>query len=349
MARDVRFDGNANGIGVERECPFENGMAERSVGLIKTSFRILNLKCPELPDERLLVRDAISRNMIPNLKSGMSPAQIMIGRSDALAMIESRNLVAEGETNDEMLRNQVHHKALMGARQAAVQADSEYIIRAGIQRPLRNGPQVPPKENYSVGVFQKLGKEPRPRWHHGYRTMAHSGRHGVVGRSNRVFKIPLFRLRIANSGSGTSSNNNNENDSITKSAGEIPLLQTTSRSPNDPPRSSSADESTADLIGVIHADIKSVKGGNVPPGSEAAEKFKHLAVTGLGDVLGEIYSQHIAAWGHSDSGCEWQCWGPRGKVDFATTLGAVTEQNALIGHDLNRIAPKGFLQVEAAR
>ena len=122
-------------------------MAERSVGLIKTSFRILNLKCPELPDERLLVRDAISRNMIPNLKSGMSPAQIMIGRSDALAMIESRNLVAEGGTNDEMLRNQVHHKALMGARQAAVQADSEYIIRAGIQRPLRNGPQEPPKGN----------------------------------------------------------------------------------------------------------------------------------------------------------------------------------------------------------
>ena len=109
---------------ISRECPFKNGTVERSAGLIKTSYRILKQTSQGLSDERLLIWAAVSRNMIHNLKSGMSPAQIMLGRSDALGMIESRNAAHAKETDEEMPRNQAHRKALVDARQASIQADS---------------------------------------------------------------------------------------------------------------------------------------------------------------------------------------------------------------------------------
>lgn len=40
---------------ITRERPFENGMAERSVGLLKVSYRIPKQRCKELSDERLLI------------------------------------------------------------------------------------------------------------------------------------------------------------------------------------------------------------------------------------------------------------------------------------------------------
>ena len=97
---------------------------------------------------------------------------------------------------------------------------------------------------------------------------------------------------------------------------------------------------TEKFIGNFCHHLNSVQGGDTSSGNEAAGKFKHLVVNGFDDVLGEIPYQHIAALGHLGSGCEWQCWETRAKVDFIRTVDTESEHQALLGRDLNRITLK---------
>ena len=180
---------------IARECPRENGIAERSVGIIKTTYRILKQRCGSVSDERLIIRAAMCRNLIPNTKSGLAPSQIMLGRSDVVSMMEGRNWLPIEERSDDMLANQNILKGLLGARNVAVQADARNIIQTGTQRPLRNNAHYSPLVNDTVSVFQKALKEPRARWNHGYRVVSCSERHAILERTNRIVKTPLFQIR----------------------------------------------------------------------------------------------------------------------------------------------------------
>ena len=102
----------------------------------------------------------------------MAPSQVMLGRSDVVSMMEGRNWMPIEERSDEMLANQNTLKCLLEERDGAVQADARNIIQTGIQRPLRNNAHYKPLVNDTVSVFQKALKEPRERWHHGYRAVS---------------------------------------------------------------------------------------------------------------------------------------------------------------------------------
>ena len=68
------------------------------------------------------------------------------------------------------------------------------------------------------------------------------------------------------------------------------------------------------------------------------------------DAVGEM---ETSSWALRNVGlyhCQWKCWTTdtecgEGLHDKCSTL----EKEALSGHDLNRIAPRGFLQVPACR
>ena len=157
---------------IARERTHENGIVERSVWIIKTTYRILKQRCGSLSDERLIIWAAMCRNLIQNTKSGLAPSQIMLGRSDVVSMMEGRNWLPIEERNDEMMANQNILKGLLEARDGAVQADARNIIQTGTQRPLRNNAHYRPVINDTVSVFPKALKEPRAMWHHGYRVVS---------------------------------------------------------------------------------------------------------------------------------------------------------------------------------
>ena len=162
------------------------------MGIIKTTYRIPKQRCASLSGGRLIIIiwAAMCRNLIPNTKSGMAPSQITLGRSDVVSMMEGRNWLPIEERNDEMLANQNILQRLSDARNAAVQADARNIVQTGMQRPLRTNAQYRPLANDTVSVLQKILKEPRARWHHGYRVIACTERHAILARTNRIFKIP---------------------------------------------------------------------------------------------------------------------------------------------------------------
>ena len=84
---------------ISREAPFENGMVERSVGLVKTAFAAIRSKCREIPDEMALVWSAISRNLVPCVRSGLSPSQVMLGRSNTIDAPSNKHILPLTDIN----------------------------------------------------------------------------------------------------------------------------------------------------------------------------------------------------------------------------------------------------------
>ena len=161
------------------------------------AFRTIREKCETISDKRAMICAAISRNLSPSVKSGLSPSQIMIGRSDLLSSMETRAI----NPNDGMSETnaaQVQLMAIMEARNCVIAADSNFIIQAGLLRPLRANAReiLPPDE--TVSIYQRIGKEIKPRRHHGYRIASVTERQLLVERNSRLFKIPTFRARGKN-------------------------------------------------------------------------------------------------------------------------------------------------------
>ena len=72
---------------------------------------------------------------------------------------------------------------------------------------------------------------------------------------------------------------------------------------------------------------------------------------GFHDVVDEIWNIDRSQLGETSNRSEWSCWAssnvPLAKEDCDEDLSE--EMSALKGHDLNRITPKGFLRITAAK
>ena len=290
-----------------------------------------------------------------------------------------------------MARHQVQLKAILDARNDAVLADARNIIVTGIQRPLRNGAAVLPKENDTVSVYQKLNREPRPRWHHGYRAMAHSGRHGIVERSNRMFKIPLYQTRKDGKSCATNVDEEQTSGSETQKStddtgqdsgsekqkrgrfGELISRGKSSSSHRKSPAGAILPLTMHDdveqelIVTVDHGTQEEVEpiqtyrdatnlvhGVSEQQMSDICSLQEYLAVNSFDDVLDEWSNQQVASLGYLGNQCEWRVWGANEithsiNVSNAKPLEDVLGDEALAGHDLNRITPKWFLKVKAAR
>ena len=82
---------------------------------------------------------------------------------------------------------------------------------------------------------------------------------------------------------------------------------------------------------------------------EVQALMQHVVVNGFDDVVDELTHQQMATIGCAQCKCEWRRLGDDSKVEYIQVGKNETEEEALLGHDLNRITPKGFLKVEAAR
>ena len=182
---------------ISRECPLGNGMVGRSVGLAKLEFRCIRNDCRTLSDDQCLVLATISRNLTTNMRSGLSPSQITLGRSNMIDRVEEKQVLAINDRDVAAVDDQKQMAAIVKARDMVSQLDSERIIQTCANRPLRNNAEQFPQPNQPAHIFQRALKENRARWHMGYRTVVMVGRHVLVERGNEIFKIPSFQVRIS--------------------------------------------------------------------------------------------------------------------------------------------------------
>ena len=86
---------------------------------------------------------------------------------------------------------------------------------------------------------------------------------------------------------------------------------------------------------------------------EVNTMMNHMVSNSWDDVMGECKRHLFASLGNPDNRCDWRYWG--GKTHGTHTVlnegecEMDAEQEALIGHDLNRTTPKEFLQIPDSR
>ena len=79
------------------------------------------------------------------------------------------------------------------------------------------------------------------------------------------------------------------------------------------------------------------------------EQISYGVVDGFEDALDEMFFQHVSGISGMDNRSGWKTWISGWVADNALITEGEIEKEALIGHDLNRIAPKGFLKIPMAR
>ena len=288
---------------INNECPYENGMVEPSVALIKRAFVVIKGRCANLTDGRALLWATMSRNLAPNFRSGLSPSYIMLGRSNLLDVMESKVFEQVTDENREMLSAQLQLSAMVAARNRVMKTDAQFAIASSMTRPLRNNASEVFRGNDMVAILQRIGKESKPRWHLGYRTILMTGRYVLVERPNKIFKAPLHQVRATVRANGSA-----ESETITPKDGNVPV--SLSNDQRIDPSSSSMDTPLVD------STFEKSDGGlhNLTDDTVLVCKMEDVITGALNDVVGECANVDLCHWGALGNKCEWEIWSTAAKT-----------------------------------
>ena len=113
----------------------------------------------------------MARKLSHNFRTGMAPRQIALGRADTLSSMETRNKADPIAEDSEVLNAQEQIAAIACARNAIMIADANRAIHSSIHRPIRNCTREFFAIDDTVSIYQRIGKELKPRWNFGYRTV----------------------------------------------------------------------------------------------------------------------------------------------------------------------------------
>ena len=274
------------------------------------AFLAIRSNCPTLSDDRALLWATMSRNLSPNFRSGLSPSSIMLGRPNLLDVTEYRTFEPANEHDREMLTAQIQLAALVGARNAVMEADATHVTQSSMSRALRNNPNGTFSENDTVSVHQRIGKEAKPRWHMGYRVICMAGRHLLVGRSNKILQIPLCQARGSHFNESDKSENAGSAKLHTDSAkdGEKVAIRTNPRrlaaDVEQDPSSSPADVQIP--CSDEYTTFPSCTNDRFQQ-PEACCEVEEIITTGLDDAIEEFLNVGNSSWSAIGNCCDWMC------------------------------------------
>ena len=170
-------------------CPFQGGIFERSVGMLKTAVEAI-MKA----DSTLVWEDAVSlavtgRNLSPLLECGLSPLTIMTGRHNVLNFSIDRDFVEEDRASIHVPKQEKNLQSIIIARAAAIEYESRDVIMKCLSRNLRAHVHYNFKKDEPVQVWKKT------QWMGGYRFLAAIHHNGIVECGSILQKIPLAHIR----------------------------------------------------------------------------------------------------------------------------------------------------------
>ena len=165
------------------------GALERHVGLLKIGIARICSVSTDLGFGDVVLNACISRNRCNLLGSGVSPAQLVYGRSDFFSALDNSNLLGGRDLTDVELVRQRHVIGMMRARVDMTHADAERAISIGIQKNIRLGARYMPKIGDPVWASWK------GRWGRGWRVVGLLSPNAAVERNKVLKKIPISLIR----------------------------------------------------------------------------------------------------------------------------------------------------------
>ena len=173
----------------------ENGLAERAISLIKTAFESMRKMCPELSNNRLVSWACMIKNLTPMLGSGVSPAQVMLGRNNLLESLENAQWIEPSRNVDVEHTMQFQIQAALQARTAVIVEDAKRVVDLGMNRQIRAGTKHDVKVGDTVQLFLKDEELQVERWTSGFKIIGVTSHHVLVERGEKLFKHPKYKTR----------------------------------------------------------------------------------------------------------------------------------------------------------
>ena len=128
-------------------------------GAHKDHYRLILGRNELISDERARDWATVSRNWDPGMRSGLSPIQVTIGRSNVMETVESCVMNQGEQMGREMISAPEQLKLIAESRDMAIKTDAQNVTNTGLQGPLRIAASETPQPDDTVGIFQKGSKK----------------------------------------------------------------------------------------------------------------------------------------------------------------------------------------------
>ena len=304
----------------------ENGMVERSISLLKIGFGKIRHSMPKIGIVRAILWSCVAKNLIPMVSSGLSPAQIMIGRNTILETLTEKPFEKATNESKERLAMHAQLQTMLEARSVMIKAEADKILRIGLTRPLGSYSKVEYRVNDYVLLRMTTPKTKEEKWVGGYRVVGVLTHHLILERGIHLFKYPKYKVRPTYDEEKVQ---DKETTDAPSRKNKIEMYSERNRDGKHDPSSSSKDVFMADEIEYFADNTY-----NNPWEVDALEEFKSGEWLKCVPVKGRVLVQESIL---------------NTKPAVEHSLIEQKEERVLTGTDLSRITPRLFLQCARAR
>lgn len=182
---------NITWISNPTEAPFQGGLFERRIGVLKYASAAVKRADPACTWDEAVTAACVGRNLPPMLESGYSPSAILLGRKDTLAHVLDHEFLPEGKEDDDpyLHMHEAGIKRILQARASVVEFESKEIVRKCLAKQLRAYADQYFEKDQNVQVMAD------GRWLGGFRFVGALRHNGLVEKGPTVSKVPLSYIR----------------------------------------------------------------------------------------------------------------------------------------------------------
>ena len=182
---------NITWISNPTEAPFQGGLFERCIGVLKYASAAVKKADPNCTWGEAVTAACVGRNLSPMLESGYSPSEILLGRKDTLAHVSGHEFLPQGKEDDDpyIQMREAGIKRILQARASVVEFGSKEIVRKCLTKQLRAYADQYYEKDQDVQVMTN------GRWLGGFRFVGTLHHNGLVEKGPTVSKVPLSYIR----------------------------------------------------------------------------------------------------------------------------------------------------------
>ena len=179
--------------------PSQMGALERHVALLKVGIERIRTGCPDLSFEMVVINACVARNHTILLGSGVTPVQLVYGRSDYFSCIENGTIQSEESLTPLEVTRQNHLIQMLKARSDMMRVDADQVIDRCRQRNVPAGTKIVPKIGDPVRAC--IGGV----WQSGWRMVGLISSNALIERDEVIRKIGTGMIRCIEHDFGSTS------------------------------------------------------------------------------------------------------------------------------------------------
>ena len=170
-------------------CPYQGGIFERSVGMLKAAVEAIRKADPTTLYPEAVSLAVTGRNLSPLLECGLAPLTIMTGRHNVLNFAVDYDSCEGNPASIHVPKQEKNLQSILIARSAVIEYECKDVIRKCLTKNLRAHSDYQFRKDEPVQILVKK------QWMGGFRFLANLHHNGIVECGSVIQKIPLSNIR----------------------------------------------------------------------------------------------------------------------------------------------------------